>query len=175
MDSQPSTPTQSTEQKSTNTSKPFALSALILLPLILIGYFVFGKKAPETTDAPKTDTPVNPNEAVDTTDATNTPATVASYKDGTYTARGAYASPAGPEEYPVSITLKNGVITAVKITASSQNEVSTKFQTEFAKNVQTVVIGKSINDVKLDKVSGSSLTPKGFNDAVEKIKAQARS
>jgi hypothetical protein len=28
--------------------------------------------------------------------------------------------------------------------------------------------------VKLDKVSGSSLAPKGFNDAIEKIKAEAK-
>jgi uncharacterized protein with FMN-binding domain len=173
MDSQSSQP----QIPNKTGSKPFALSALILLPLILIGYFVFGKKAPETTDAPKTDTPVNPNENTNTpntTDATNTPAIEASYKDGTYTARGAYASPAGPEEYPVSITLKDGIITAVKVTPSSTNEVSTNFQTQFSKNVQPIVIGKSINEVKLDKVSGSSLTPKGFNDAVEKIKAQAR-
>jgi len=35
------------------------------------------------------------------------------------------------------------------------------------------VIGKSIDDIRLDKMAGSSLTTKGFNAALEKIKIEA--
>jgi hypothetical protein len=37
------------------------------------------------------------------------------------------------------------------------------------------VVGKKIDEVQLTKVSGSSLTPQGFNDALAKIKAEAKS
>jgi hypothetical protein len=35
-------------------------------------------------------------------------------------------------------------------------------------------VGKNINDLKLTKIAGSSLTPMGFNDAVAKIKMKAK-
>jgi len=37
------------------------------------------------------------------------------------------------------------------------------------------VIGKNIADVQLSRVSGSSLTPEGFNNALATIKSQAQS
>jgi len=167
---QPATPIQTK-----NSAKPFALSALILLPIVLIGYFFFGKKETAVPETPNTDTPVNPDTAGNTTTDSTPAPTAASYKDGVYKATGAYTSPAGPEEVPVTITLQNGNITAVTVEPMTKNEVSNKFQTGFSTNVKTIVIGKSIDEVNLDVVSGSSLTPKGFNDAIEKIKTQARS
>ena len=38
-----------------------------------------------------------------------------------------------------------------------------------------MVVGKNIDEVAITKVAGSSLTPKGFTDALEKIKADAKS
>ncbi len=37
-----------------------------------------------------------------------------------------------------------------------------------------VVVGKKIDEVQLTKVAGSSLTPKGFMDALEKVKTEAK-
>jgi hypothetical protein len=37
-----------------------------------------------------------------------------------------------------------------------------------------VVVGKRIDEVKLDRIAGSSGTPHGFNAALERIKEQAR-
>lgn len=111
----------------------------------------------------------------------NTPAPVttpsvlpnSAYKDGTYTAVGTYRSPAGAEEMGVTLTLKDNTITDVVIEPKATVPISKNIQTMFSENVKSIVVGKKISDVKLDKVSGASLTPKGFNDAVEKIKAQA--
>ncbi|KXK09170.1 MAG: hypothetical protein UZ21_OP11001000228 [Microgenomates bacterium OLB22] len=43
----------------------------------------------------------------------------------------------------------------------------------FAEGYKTQVVGKSIDELKLDVVNGSSLTPKGFEDALQKIKTEA--
>jgi uncharacterized protein with FMN-binding domain len=98
-----------------------------------------------------------------------------SYKDGTYTTVGDYRSPAGPESITVKLTLKDGKIVDSVVTGESNESVSQKFMDGFAKNHKALVVGKSIDEVKLGVVSGSSLTPKGFNAAVEQIKKEAKS
>jgi hypothetical protein len=111
-----------------------------------------------------------------TTDASE-PAEAASgssaYADGEYSADGEYTSPGGKESVGVSLTLSGDVITAVTVTPESTNPNGKKYQGEFADGIASVVVGKSIDDIKVSKVAGSSLTSGGFNDAVEQIKADA--
>ncbi len=102
------------------------------------------------------------------------PIFIQSYKNGIYSAIGNYISPAGKEEIGISLTLKNNIVIDVNFISKATNEVSIKLQGMFANGYKEQVLGKDINTIKLDKVSGSSLTPKGFNDAIEKIKLQAK-
>lgn len=97
-----------------------------------------------------------------------------SYKDGEYSEMGGYTSPAGPEEIGVKLSIKDDVITAVTIEPKATHEFSVKWQGVFRDNVATAVVGKKLSEINLDKVAGSSLTPKGFNQALEKIKNQAK-
>lgn len=96
------------------------------------------------------------------------------YKDGTYEVIGEYISPGGREEIDVKITLANGVIKESTVIPRATFPVSKNFQQDFTDNYKEFVTGRNIDEVKLDVVSGSSLTPKGFNDALEKIKLQAQ-
>lgn len=96
------------------------------------------------------------------------------YKAGKYTAEGGYTSPAQPETVTVDLVLSaDGTITDVNFKGNATNPTSIKLQGMFAGGYKELVVGKKIDEVKLDKVSGSSLTPIGFNDAIEKIKAEA--
>jgi uncharacterized protein with FMN-binding domain len=96
------------------------------------------------------------------------------YADGTYTATGSYESPAGPETVGVSVTLADGMVMAVEVTPEATNPMSQKFQTQFASGVADVVMGKPIEGLSVDAVSGSSLTPGGFNAALVEIAADAQ-
>ncbi len=97
------------------------------------------------------------------------------YKDGTYNARGKYQSPAGSESINVSVTLKNDVISSATVTTIPPFSFPTsKYQGDFISGFQPLVIGKKIDEANLDFVSGSSLTPKGWNDALAQIKAEAK-
>jgi uncharacterized protein with FMN-binding domain len=96
------------------------------------------------------------------------------YKDGTYSADGTYVSPNGTETVGVELTLASGTVTAVKITEHPSNPNTRKFQGEFSGGIAGQVVGKSIDDLKVSKVAGSSLTSGGFNQAVEKIKSEAK-
>lgn len=100
--------------------------------------------------------------------------TSGNYADGEYMATGTYTSPGGPESIQVSLTLTNGTVTAAEVVPQAELPASVNFQGQFAENYQEQVIGKNIDELMLTKVAGSSLTPKGFNDAVQQIRSQAQ-
>ena len=96
------------------------------------------------------------------------------YEDGTYTAAGTYASPAGPESIAVKLTVKDGLVTSVAITPNASNDKSKNFQGLFSAGISAQVVGKSLDEIGgYSSVNGSSLTPKGFDEAVAAIKVQA--
>ncbi|MCC2660143.1 MAG: hypothetical protein K0R37_917 [Arthrobacter sp.] len=95
------------------------------------------------------------------------------YKDGTYSAEGNYKSPNGTETVGVQLTLANGTVSAVEVTPHPSNPNTKKFQGQFAGGIAEQIVGKSLDEIKVSKVAGSSLTSGGFNQAVEDIKTQA--
>jgi uncharacterized protein with FMN-binding domain len=99
----------------------------------------------------------------------------ASYKDGTYSADGNYVSPNGTETVGVTLTLAGGAVSDVQITPHPSNPNTKKFQGEFAGGIKAKIVGKKLDEIKVSKVAGSSLTSGGFNEAVEKIKSEATS
>lgn len=96
------------------------------------------------------------------------------YQDGTYSADGTYVSPNGTETVGVELTLAAGTVTDVQITEHPSNPNTRKFQGEFASGIAAQVVGKSIDELDVSKVAGSSLTSGGFNKAVEQIKSEAQ-
>ena len=122
-----------------------------------------------------------PSIPADTTQGATSPAvmtgsstSVKKYKDGTYSATGNYNSPGGAETIGVMIVLKNGIIVDSTVTPMAFRPASKMIQADFTANYKQFVTGKNIDEVNLDKVSGSSLTPIGFNDALTQVKAQAK-
>jgi len=113
--------------------------------------------------------PTQPSTPVDTTKPT-----VSEYKDGTYTAVGSYMSPGGPDQVTVTVTLANDVITDATVASGAGDRTSARYQQRFISGFKQYVVGQKIQSVNLTNVSGSSLTPVGFNDALAQIKQQAR-
>ena len=112
--------------------------------------------------------------AMNNNDSTDTNNEITVYKNGVYYAIGNYVSPGGAESIDVEVTLTDDVITSAKVESNAFRPNTIKFQGKFISGFSPLVVGKNIDEVKLDKVSGSSLTPKGFNDAIEKIKTEAK-
>lgn len=139
----------------------------VLFASLALAFIVTGCGVTEETVGTK-----NTSTVPTTTETTDSTSNV-SYTDGTYTAVGNYQSPGGAEEIGVTVTLKDNVITDVSVEPKATRGISVNMQKMFADNYKPMVVGKNINEVHLGKVSGSSLTPKGFNDALVKIEAQA--
>ncbi len=110
-------------------------------------------KVPETTN-----TTVSPEKVSTVTEAPATPSDVAQTKELSY------QSPAGTESIKIDMTTKDGVITSVSATPLASNPISVKMQTAFAAGVSESVVGKTAKGLKVDTVSGASLTTGAFNE-----------
>lgn len=95
------------------------------------------------------------------------------YTDGTYTASGNYIAPSGTETVTVTVTLADGVVTDLEVVGDATDPTAQNRQGQFIAGINDIVVGKSINDLDVHKVGGSSLTSGGFNAAIEDIKAEA--
>lgn len=125
----------------------------------------------------KTKTTAMTNTAATTTSdpaTTSTTTTSSTYKDGTYKATGSYDSPGGTESITISVTLKDDVVTATSATSGANDDNAQEYQSAFIEGYKSLVIGKKINTISLSRVSGSSLTSQGFNNALTKIEAEAQ-
>lgn len=170
---------ESVKKSGVNPAIPLALIGLIII--IAVGIFAYqGQQGQQGQQAKNVGTAseqaVSPTTVSgQTNDQAPTSVTAENeYQDGVYTAEGDYTSPGGAENIGVTLTLKNGVIEDAEIETMGNRPNTVKFQEIFKENFKQFVVGKNIDEVKLDKVAGSSLSPKGFNDALEKIKSGAK-
>ena len=118
--------------------------------------------------APVVTTPVSTTTTVTATTASST------YKDGTYSATGTYMSPGGQDRVGVTLTLANDIVTSATVTPEPGDNESARYQNKFVSGYKQYVVGQNIADIHLTRVSGSSLTPIGFQNALTQIEAQAQ-
>ena len=153
--------------KSSNKVVSIVVGCIVVIAIVLVLIFA-GKKFSSST---ATDQTALQNNQVSPADVNKQPV---AYKDGTYTAVGSYMSPGGEDQISVTLTLANNIITDASVTPEPGDHMSAKYQSMFASGYKQYVVGQNINIVNLVKVSGSSLTPKGFDDALAQIKSQAQ-
>lgn len=137
-----------------------------------------GNADAETPSSSATPSPTATSSAMPSATATTAPTAAApdsAYKDGTYSADGAYQTPESVETISVTVTLQDDVITAVEVTGNPQKRESEQYQSQFIGGISGEVVGKSIDEISVSRVAGSSLTSGGFNKAIETIKAEAAS
>lgn len=96
-----------------------------------------------------------------------------SYTDGTYTATGSYQTPGGEESIGVTVTLDSGSVADVQTEPMPSNATTELYQGKFSSGIKEQIVGTPLDELSVDKVSGSSLTSGGFSDAIEQIKGEA--
>lgn len=141
------------------------LAIVVVIGLLLL----IAWKLNDKDDAAPITAPRNNDEAMQPAPSVNR-----KYNNGTYSATGSYVSPAGPEEVDIIITIKDDVVVDAAFMGKATHPTSKKNQDLFGAGFKEQVVGKSIDSISLGVVNGSSLTPKGFMDALIKIKAQAQ-
>lgn len=154
---------------------------ILVLAIIAIAAYQFsntGKSNQEVTTSKMvvSEAPASPTTMAEssTMTASDSSTTASTYKDGTYEGTGHYTSPAQQEEVDISITLKDGVVTDATFTGHGTNPTTKKMQGLFTEGFKEEVVGKPIDEINLNVVNGSSLTPKGFMDALQQVKQEAK-
>lgn len=156
------------------TTKSKAIIGAIIAVIILLVIILLPKKQGTAQSADVLATQETSGAGAAPSQTASASSTAASpYKDGTYTATGDYDSPAGPESILVTLTLQDGVIVNSNVVSEAPDAHSQGYQEKFISGYKQYVIGKNIDQVNLGAVSGSSLTPQGFNNAVGTIKTEA--
>jgi uncharacterized protein with FMN-binding domain len=170
-------------------NKKLGITLSVIIAVAVIGVVIFmGRNSSEVASVDTTSgnsngtipqIPISQPTPAPTPTATPTPVaevpkSTSVYKDGTYSATGSYMSPGGADQIGVTLTLRNDIITAVSVNMEPGDNTSARYQNKFFSGYKQYVLGKNIADVNLTKVSGSSLTPRGFDDALAQIKAQAQ-
>jgi uncharacterized protein with FMN-binding domain len=115
--------------------------------------------------------PAAPSSTTPATTTTRPSAGSSRYRDGDYEAKGWYGGL--PSNIDVAITLRADRITDVQVTANATDPTSLDYQERFTEAVPDVVVGRPIDEVRVSRLAGSSGTPDGFNEAIEKIKDRA--
>ena len=142
---------------------------LIIVAAIGVGALVSTKRSDPAAAASATT-------VMTTTPAPSTAATNSAsvYKNGTYQTTISYSSPGGQESLGVSLTIANDTVTGSQLTNMAGDHNAKDYQDAFIASYQSQVVGKPLADINLSRVSGSSLTSRGFNAAVAAIKSKAK-
>lgn len=167
-------------EESTSSKTPLMLiGGVVVILLIAVAAFAMTRKEPEVATTPAAQqeqaapTQAVEGEAMAPTEPVDA-MSGAVYENGEYEAEGEYTSPGGQETIDVTLTIANDVVTDAEVTANATRPISKQMQDAFIEGYKEMVVGKKLDEINLGKVSSSSLAPKGFNDAVTKIKAEAK-
>lgn len=146
-----------------------AIAALIVIAMISVATVAVAKLNDQAAQKPfSSDTATTPIPGPSSGSQSN-------LKDGTYVAEGTYNTPGGTESIGLTVTLNNDIIEDIGLKQLASGGDTAIYQAKFASGYKPLVQGKKIEEVKLDRVSGSSLTSDGFNRALESIKRDAAS
>ncbi len=150
--------------------------AIIIAVVAVVGlgsYFLHQEDVTTTTPTTTvvdTETPVatEPGTAVSTSD-------IVTYADGVHTASANYVAPNGANHtVNVSLTLANDIVTEATVTYTGDDVPASKQnQAKFSAAYPTLVVGQPLDNIKLSRVGGASLTTGAFNEALAEIKTEA--
>lgn len=163
--------------ESQNTSSNKAIIGIIVVVLIAIAATAVIVVSSNNKSNSANVTTTNTSSNVPSTETSSSSSSVSSsstFKDGTYSATSNYDTPGGGASIGVTVMLSGNTITNVSLTQGAPDREAQEFQDRFESGYKSLVVGKKITDVSLSRVAGSSLTPNGFNNALQDIESQAK-
>lgn len=150
------------------------IGIIVIVLLVAAATAVIILNANNESATPVSESSPSSSPSVSPSTASTSETTTSDFKDGTYTADGSYQTPGGRESIGVTVTLSNGVITDASVEQKGERGEVQEYQSKFASGFKALVVGKKVDEVSLTRVSGSSLTPNGFNNAIDAIENQAK-
>jgi len=158
----------------TTSSRPAALGLTVGSLAVLAGCQAGDVSVTVDSDVLDDTTAADSMEVTEAPEATDELATLGPIADGTYTVTGGYQSPNGAETIVVTVSVADGIVTEAIVEPQATNDTSSRYQGQFAGGIADEVVGKSLAEVDVTRVAGSSLTGRGFNEAMDQIRSEAQ-
>ena len=158
----------------TISSRPAALGLAVGSLAVLAGCQAGDVSVTIDSDALDDATTPDSTEVMGAPETADQPAALGPVADGTYTVTGGYQSPNGPETVVVTVSVADGIVTAATVDPQATNSTSSRYQGQFAGGIADEVVGKPLAQVEVTRVAGSSLTGRGFNEAMDQIRSEAQ-
>lgn len=96
------------------------------------------------------------------------------FRDGRYQVTGYYLTPGGNESIGVTVVLSADTITTLQVRSEAHSPTALQFQDQFRQHIDGPVVGRDLASVSVSRVSGASLTSVGFDDALVRIRSEAK-
>jgi hypothetical protein len=159
----------------TTSSRPAALGLTVGSLAVLAGCQAGDVSVTVGADVVDDTTAADSTEIMEAPEPPDQAAPLGPLADGTYTVTGGYQSPNGPETVLVTLSIADGVVTDASVEPQATNATSSRYQGQFAGGIADEVVGKPLAEVEVTRVAGSSLTGRGFNEALDQIRSEAQS
>lgn len=128
----------------------------------------------EPSAVPSVRLPVVGVPAVSSSGAGKAAASISLYRNGRYTATGHYLTPGGNESIAVSIDVQADAVAASAIQVEATSPTARQFQQQFRTTIASHITARPLSTLSVSRVSGASLTSLGFNDALAKVRQEAK-
>ncbi|MGV8084826.1 MAG: hypothetical protein ACP5N9_01080 [Candidatus Bilamarchaeum sp.] len=150
-----------------------------VLVVLLVGLLLFGCTSP-SNPTPNTTGNVTINKTNQTVMADNRTgyeqtqhAIQMAIADGNYEKNVTYPYHSGQETVGIKVSIVNNTLTNVSITGNNPNPISAKIIDKYAVALQTLAVGKKLDQINLPKnVAGSSLTNAAFKQYLADLDTQ---
>ena len=157
----------------TTSSRPAALGLAVGSLAVIAGCQAGDVSVTVDSDA-LDETTTDSTEIMEAPETADQAATLGPLADGTYTVTGGYQAPSGQESVRVTVSIADGIVTAATVEPQASNSTSSRYQGQFAGGVADEVVGKPLAEIDITRVAGSSLTGRGFNEAMDQIRSEAQ-
>lgn len=96
------------------------------------------------------------------------------YRSGRYTATGHYLTPGGNESIAVTLDVQGDTVTASAIEVEAKSPTARQFQEQFRSTIARQITARPLSTLSVSRVSGASLTSLGFDQALTRIRQDAK-
>jgi len=155
-------------------SRPAAIGLAVGSLAVLAGCQAGDVSITVANEEPEDTATTDSMEVMEAPEAPDQPVDLGPLADGTYTVTGGYQSPNGPETVVVTLSIADGIVTEAVVEPQATNATSSRYQGQFAEGIAEEVVGKPLAEVEVTRVAGSSLTGRGFNEALDQIRSEAQ-
>lgn len=156
-----------------------SISKLLIAITLILALFFAGCSSQNSADLKKSNS-TDSSVQIQKEDGAKSEAQISQEKltqiiaDGTYSEPINYQSPGGSNDFVLNMVIKDNIVSSISLDVIKADDISKSKILNTNKELQTLLVGKSLSEVKIPVVivSGASLTSKAVNDKLNQLESK---